>query len=202
MQLHPGSILTIFDDDCCQITGAGTYLAPAGPSRALELKLDMATHTATLVAQYTHGGGFSAAYMGDAQLLPNGNVFVGWGSQPYFSEYSKSGKLLMDASFPSPDLSYRATVNSWVGLPASPPQGAAKPGSGATAVYASWNGATEVSSWRVLAGTGQHDLSVVAVAPKSGFETRITVKGHFPVYEVQAVDGKGHVIGTSQSFTG
>ena len=202
VQLHPGSILTMFDDDCCQITGAGTYLAPAGPSRALELKLNMATHTATLVAQYTHGNGFSAAYMGDTQLLPNGNVFVGWGSQPYFSEYSSSGKLLMDASFPSPDLSYRATVDNWVGLPASPPQGAAKPGAGATDVYASWNGATELSSWRVLAGTSQHDLSVVAVAPRSGFETRITVKGHFPVYEVQAVDAKGHVIGTSSSFTG
>ena len=37
VQLHGGSIVTMFDDDCCQITGAGTYLAPAGPSRALEL---------------------------------------------------------------------------------------------------------------------------------------------------------------------
>ena len=40
VQLHPGSIVTMFDDDCCEITGAGTYLAPAGPSRALELKLN------------------------------------------------------------------------------------------------------------------------------------------------------------------
>jgi EmrB/QacA subfamily drug resistance transporter len=200
VQLHAGSLITMFDDNCCQITGAGTYLAPAGPSRALELRLDTASHTATVVSQYTHGKNFSAAYMGDNQPLANGNVFVGWGSQPYFSEFSKSGKLLLDASLPAPDLSYRATVANWVGLPASPPQGAARAGAGVTSVYASWNGATEVSSWRVLAGPSQHDLAVVANAPRSGFETSITVKGHFPVFEVQAVDAKGHVIGTSKLF--
>ncbi len=140
--------------------------------------------------------------MGDYQSLPGGNVFIGWGSQPYFSEYTKSGRLVLDASLPYPDLSYRATVETWVGLPASPPQGAARSGAGATAVYASWNGGTRVSSWKVLAGPNERDLSVVAHAPKSGFETAITVKGHFHVFEVQAVDAEGHVIGTSKSFSG
>ncbi len=202
VRMQPGSIITMFDDNCCQITGAGTYLAPAGPSRGLELKLNTASHTATLVNQYTHPDNFSAAYMGDYQVLSNGNVFIGWGSQPYFSEYTKSGRLLLDAKLPAPDLSYRATVETWVGLPASPPQGAAKPGAGATTVYASWNGATQVSSWKVLAGPNEHDLSAVAHAAKSGFETGITVKGHFHVFEVQAVDAEGHAIGTSKSFSG
>lgn len=138
--------------------------------------------------------------MGDDQTLANGNVFVGWGSQPYFSEYSKSGKLLLDASLPSPDLSYRATVENWVGLPDYPPQGAARAGSGQTAVYASWNGATEVSSWKVLAGPNAGRLSVVAGAPKSGFETRIAVEGNFTVFEVQADNSHGQVIGISKAF--
>ena len=202
VRMYPGSIITMFDDNCCQITGAGTYLAPAGPSRGLELKLNTTTHTATLVNQVTHPDNFSAAYMGDYQRLPGGNVFIGWGSQPYFSEYTQSGRLVLDASLPYPDLSYRATVETWVGLPASPPQGAARSGAGATAVYASWNGATRVSSWKVLAGPNEQDLSVVAHAPKSGFETGINVKGHFHVFEVQAVDAEGHVIGTSKSFSG
>ena len=64
--------------------------------------------------------------MGDTQPLPNGNVFVGWGSEPYFSEYSRSGKLLLEGELPGPDLTYRATVGQWVGLPLSPPVGAAR----------------------------------------------------------------------------
>ncbi|HXW78678.1 MAG TPA: MFS transporter, partial [Acidimicrobiales bacterium] len=200
VRLNSGSVISMFDDDCCQITGAGTYLAPAGPSRALELKVNVATGQVTLVKQYQHSNGFSAAYMGDAQLLPNGNVFVGWGSQPYFSEYSSSGQVLLDASLPSPDLSYRATLNSWVGLPNYPPSGAARESSDGTAVYASWNGATQVASWKILAGTSSHDLSVVASSTKTGFETEVNVKGHQSVFEVEAINAKGQVIGTSASF--
>lgn len=200
VQMQSSSLVTMFDDDCCQITGGGTYLAPAGPSRALELKLNTATHTVSLVSQYSKGKGFDAAYMGDNQPLANGNVFVGWGSQPYFSEFSKSGKLLLDASLPNPDLSYRATVNSWVGLPSSPPQGAARTAGSGTTVYASWNGATALASWKVLAGANGHNLSVVASGPKTNFETAFKVKGKFSVFEVQAVNSKGQVIGTSKHF--
>ena len=84
--------VTLFDDNCCQISGAGTYLAPNGPSRALKLRLNLATHTVSLAGQYQHPGGQSAAYMGSAQVLPNGNMFVGWGNQPYFSEFTQGGK--------------------------------------------------------------------------------------------------------------
>jgi EmrB/QacA subfamily drug resistance transporter len=200
VRLNPGSIVSMFDDNCCQITGAGTYLAPAGPSRALELKVDVSSGQATLVKQYQHSNGFSAAYMGDAQLLPDGNVFVGWGSQPYFSEYSSSGRLLLDASLPTPDLTYRATVNNWVGLPSYPPSGAARESSGGTTVYASWNGATGVASWKILAGTSSQNLSVVAGADQTGFETTVNVKGHPSVFKVEAINSKGQVISTSGQF--
>jgi hypothetical protein len=87
------------------------------------------------------------------QLLPNGNALVGWGSQPYFSEYTKAGKMLLDAVFPGKDLSYRALyTDDWVGSPDFPPSGAARTVHGKTTVYASWNGATRVAAWRVLAG--------------------------------------------------
>ena len=150
--LLEGSQVSLFDDECCQITGAGTYLAPAGASRGLVLKLNVANRTVSLVAQYKHDNG-SAAYMGSTQLLSNGNVFIGWGDLPYFSEYSKTGKLLLDAILPGPDLSYRAIqIPHWVGLPTYPPAGAVRDVNGKTVVYASWNGATRVVAWKVLAG--------------------------------------------------
>jgi EmrB/QacA subfamily drug resistance transporter len=200
VDLGPGSTITLFDDDCCQITGAGTYLAPAGPSRAEELKLDAKNGTVAVVAQYGQGQHLSTAYMGDTQVLPDGNVLVGWGSQPYLTEYTHSGKLVLDAAFPSPDLSYRATLGSWVGLPEYPPSAAARSTSKGTTVYASWNGDTAVVSWRVVAGTTKKDLSVVATATKSGFETQVSVKGSHPIFEVEALNSQGQVIGTSKSF--
>jgi Arylsulfotransferase (ASST) len=197
--LTGGSTLTLFDDNCCQISGAGTYLAPNGPSRALTLRLNQAGHTASVVSAYQHGG-VSAAYMGSTQVLSNGNTMVGWGEQPYFSEYSKSGKLLLDATLPAPDLSYRAVqVSQWTGIPLTAPSGAARSSGGRTVVYASWNGATQVHSWRVLAGTDPGHLSVVATQAKSGFETAIPVSTG-SVFKVQALDASGRVIGTSSVF--
>src|ERR1700722_1690682 len=199
--LQPGGKeVTLFDDACCQLTGGGTYLAPNGQSRALVLKLDTASHTATFVKQFTHESP-DAAYMGSAQFLPNGNVMVGFGSQPYFSEYSKSGKLLLDGVLPGPDLSYRAIqVPAWVGIPLTKPAGAVRQSDSKSVVYASWNGDTQVTSWQVLAGPGAGQLKVVAKKAKAGFETAISVPSGSKSFEVQALDSKGRVIGTSRLF--
>jgi hypothetical protein len=138
--------------------------------------------------------------MGNTQTLPNGNVFVGWGSQPYFSEYDRSGQTLLDAVFPGPDLSYRATREQWAGLPLYPPAGAARQSAGKTTVYASWNGATQVASWRLLAGPSASQLTVLGTAPRYGFETAITVPRSYAKYQVQALDTRGQVIGASSPF--
>jgi len=198
--LHPGGIVSMFDDHCCQLTGGGTYVPATGPSRGLLLKLDQRSHTATLVRQFGDQRGLNSEYMGDTQPLANGNSFVGWGSEPYFSEYSPSGKLLLDAFFPGSDLTYRATVEPWVGLPLYPPVGAVLRSAGRTTVYASWNGATRVASWRVLAGPGAGKLKVVGRSARSGFETAIGLRAGYHTYEVQALDANGRVIGTSKRF--
>jgi EmrB/QacA subfamily drug resistance transporter len=150
----PGGTVTMFDDHCCRLTGGGTRVPATAPSRGLVLKVDQSTRTAALLSQYNGGGEFESEFMGDARPTANGNLFVGWGSEPYFSEYSTQGKLLLEGKFPEPDLSYRATVEPWVGLPEYPPAGAARKTNGRTTVYASWNGATQVVSWRVQTESG------------------------------------------------
>ncbi len=229
VKLQPGSTVSLFDDHCCQLTGGGTYVSPSAPSRGLVLKLDTQAHTATRVSEYSLGKGFDAEYMGDTQPLANRNVLVGWGSEPYFTEYSRSGKLLAEGELPGPDLTYRATLEQWAGLPFTPPAGAARATGGKTTVYASWNGATEVASWRVLAGpgagggagagsgsgagdgtgagsgSGSGRLTAVATAAKSGFETAIPVPqsdaGSGESYEVQALNARGRAISVSRPFS-
>ncbi len=200
--LGPNSTVTMFDDHCCQLTGGGTRVPATGPSRGLVLKLDQQTHAATLAHQYTGNDEFESEYMGDTQPLANGNTFIGWGSEPYFTEYGPSGKRLLEARFPGRDLSYRTTREQWVGMPLSPPAGAARRERGRTTVYASWNGATQVVSWRVLAGAGAAGLSVVASAAKSGFETAIPIPQSYKTFKLQALDASGRVIGASPLFSG
>ncbi len=200
--VYPGSpYISVFDDHCCQITGGGTYVSPSAPSRGLVLKLDQRTRTATLAGQYFHGAGFDAEYMGSIQPLGGGNELVGWGSAPYLSEYSASGQLLLDAVFPGHDLSYRARLEPWVGLPLYPPVGAARRSGGKTTVYASWNGATRVASWKVLAATGSGRMALVGWYDTSGFETGMPAPPGYSRFQVQALDSSRRVIGTSRSFS-
>jgi EmrB/QacA subfamily drug resistance transporter len=199
--LHPGSTISMFDDHCCQITGGGTYVDPTGASRGLELKLDQQARTATLAAEYTHGGSFDSDYMGSTQPLDGGGAFVGWGSQSNFSMFDGSRKMILDVVLPRPDITYRATVDKWVGMPLYPPVGAAHVKDGKTTVYASWNGATQVASWRVMAGPGADSLTAIGTADRSGFETAITLRRGYPAFQLQALDSRGRLLGTSKPFT-
>jgi Arylsulfotransferase (ASST)/TAT (twin-arginine translocation) pathway signal sequence len=171
-------------------------------SRGLVLELDMGPMNATVVREYTHPDKLLAATQGNVQVLPGGNVFIGWGSQPVFSEFSREGELLFDARFPPQVESYRAFRFPWKGHPTDDPALVAVPGEAADelSLYVSWNGATEVASWRVLAGPNPDRLEAVGpLVPKEGFETAIRVRSGQAYVGVEARDGSGRVLGTSRA---
>jgi hypothetical protein len=66
-----------------------------------------------------------------------------------------------------------------------------------TAVFASWNGASDVSSWRILAGAAPNSLLARASMPNSGFESSITLPDPYAYVAVQAIGPSGAVLGTS-----
>ncbi len=203
VQLHSGDVVSMFDDHCCLMKPNGKFVVPSRSStRGLVLKLDTTKHTASFMRQYYRGKNFYAAFLGDTDLLSGGRAVVGWGSQPFFSEYGSSGKLLLDVAWPSPDESYRAYVEHWVGLPYYPPSGGVEKSGSTATVYASWDGATQVKKWVVLAGNSVKHLSKVATARLSGFETAIKLSKSYKRYEVQGLDSKAHVLGTSKPFPG
>ena len=189
--LQPNGVLTMFDD------GAGPPRVHS-QSRALEESLNETSKTVTLVRQFEHSPGLSANFEGGAQLLPGGDLFVGWGQQPYFTEFNSAGQEVFDARFTSNTSSYRAYKFAWSGQPATPPAVAAAPNNdGTTQVWSSWNGATTVSSWRVLAGSSPSKLTPLLTALKQGFETGASAPTGMGVFEVQALDSKGNVLSTS-----
>ncbi len=182
---QPDGTITIFDDN----------QAP-GHSRAIALRLDESAMTATLVREYPQPQGLLATSQGNVQMLPNGNVFVGWGALPRFSEFDVTGRLLYDATFTATQ-SYRDYRFPWVGLPDDQPAIAVDGGAGSLTVYASWNGATEIATWEVVAGKDAADLAVSGSASRTGFETVIAVKTTAAFVAVRALDASGSILGTS-----
>lgn len=170
-------------------------------SRGLLLRLDEEAMTATLVREYIHPTGILSVSRANMQMLPNGNVFIGWGAAPVFSEFTEAGDLIFNGRFPNGGTSYRAYRFPWTGQPAEPPAVAAERGAGdAVTVYASWNGATDVATWRALAGPSADNLMEAGSAPRSGFETEIAVETAGPFVAVEALDVSGAVLGASDAI--
>jgi hypothetical protein len=171
-----GNRISLFDDEA-----GPPQKAPA--SRALILKLDQRKKTATVAAEYKRAPDTSAQSEGSVQELADGNVFAGFGAQPFFSEFTAKGKRVFDASLPADDGSYRAMTYPWKATPRTRPAAVVHDG----AVYVSWNGATDVASWDVLDGRKK-----IATAKRDGFETRIPLNGAPTTVTVRALDSHGH----------
>jgi hypothetical protein len=192
VRLHADSdsTVTLFDD------GGGPPRVHA-ESRAITVRLDSSGKVATLVSQKQHSPALAAAFEGNVQALPDGDQFVGWGQQPYFSEYNAHGQMMFDARFVDSNSSYRAYRFPWTGKPAAPPSVTVSAEGDSANVYVSWNGATQVASWRVLAGSAADSLQAVLTAPNQGFESQIAIATQ-PYVAVQALDAAGRTLATSR----
>jgi hypothetical protein len=185
-----GSTLTMFDD------GAAPQVEQQ--SSAKVISLNVPAKSATLVHRYTHAPALLASAQGSAQLLPNGDMFVGWGTQPDFSEYNSSGQQIFNGAFPLGETSYRAFRFRWAGQPLSrPAMAVATASNGHLNVWASWNGATDVAAWRVLGGSSANHLHRLHKRRYYSFETQITIHKHPAYVAVQALNAQKQVLGTS-----
>jgi len=195
---HDGRVLadgelTFFDD------GANPPIHKQ--SRALRVRLDLKARTATLTSALTHPGSpVLAASQGNMQTLSDGNTLVGYGGVPVISEYDGSGRLVFDAHQPLDMSFYRAFRFPWSGRPLTPPAVLASLNNTGeeTIVHASWDGATEVASWRILAGSVPGSLSIQARIPAAGFESSGTLPRRYAYAAVQALDSAGRVLGASR----
>lgn len=182
--------LQIFDNAASDFDKKGVE-----QSRVLRLELDEKAMTAKVAQEVTHPGKLLAFSQGNSRALPNGNLFVGWGSVPVFSEHSPDGGLLWSAKFPGPTYqSYRGFKAEWKGTPPGRPRVAVV----RTSVYASFNGSTDVTHWRVRGGARPGSLKEIGVAAWKQLETRITVTGSPEYVQVEALDSAGRVLGRSE----
>jgi len=191
--LNNGDI-SIFDD------GAGPpQYHPYG--RGIVVKLDQNKKTATLVDQYHRDTTTSPQSEGSVQKLSTGNTFVGYGAEPYFSEFNKKGKLIYDGNLPVDDGSYRTFRYKWSGMPTTKPKAAVvATGDSTDTIYVSWNGATQVSKWQVL-GLVNGAYKPILKTNKKGLETKIDVKTSATSFKVRALDAKGRKLSVTPVVT-
>ena len=189
---QPDGTLTLYDNVADEEDADGA-------SRVLVLDLDDERMRATVVRSYEHPTGLLATTQGNAQFLADGHVFVGWGSQPYFTEFDREGRVLLDGRFGVEGTdSYRAYRLAWTGQPAEAPALVVEPRGGERhTAYVSWNGATEVARWQVLAGANAQALHRVAERDTEGFETALPFETDKAVVAVRALNARGAVLGTS-----
>ncbi len=186
-QMLPGNRVSLFDDEA----GPPVF---ARSSRGLILALDLRRRTATVASQYVRPGPDTLADSeGSMQSLAGGDQFVGWGATPFFSQFGSGGNLLFDAALPVDDGSYRVFRYPWSAAPPTRPVAVAQraPG-GRVSVYVSWNGASTVARWQVLAGGHP-----VAAAADTNFETRISFRSAAHTFSVHALSATGRVLAST-----
>jgi hypothetical protein len=188
---QPGGLISVFDN--------GSDPPKEKQSRGLLLDPNVAARTVTLAKQFVNPTRtLLATSQGNLLSLPGGEWLMGYGGLPNFTEYDASGHVLLDGALGKNVQSFRTYLDPWNGQPATTPAVVARPGVGGTiAVSMSWNGATEVASWRVLMGPSPSALANAGDGARTGFQTTITVPGAGPYVAAQALDASGAVIGTS-----
>ena len=193
-------------DDGTEVTafdGGNSWSNKGGP-RGVKLRVNPAEMTVKFVAEYRLPDRELTGSHGSMQVLPNGNVFMGYGSSGIYAEFSPGGERLCEVQF-APQMksgaslatSYRVLKFDWHALPTTAPDLVLSQDD-AKRAYASWHGATEVSSWR-LEGRGEDGgWQHLARASGAGFEASFVLKPGHGFLRAVALDRRGKTLGTSE----
>jgi hypothetical protein len=171
---------------------------PTIPSSGLTLRLNTISKTAIGLARYQNPSvDIYSTAQGNVQYLPNDHTLVGYGFTPFFQEFDAAGASVMTAQFgpiaagmgiPAGGvISYRVFLGAWVGCPRTKPDVTALKEDGGIRLWMSWNGATEYTSWRILAGNSSANLQVMGEVGRSGFETSYLIPSKTNLVQVQAL---------------
>jgi hypothetical protein len=188
VRMNPNGQVSLFDNH---------YYSPgSGHSRGMFFEVDATKMVATNTAEFAYQN-HRATAMGSVQLLEGGHVLVGWGVAPFVTEFAPDGQAIYQASLGG--ISYRANRAEWHSSPTTVPDIAVAERSGKLRVHASWNGATEVASWRVLQGPNAGSLAPVVTVKRAGFETSILAPSAAQT-SVEALDQSGKILGRSRAI--
>jgi Arylsulfotransferase (ASST) len=197
--------ISIFDNSGSQINGStGEYI---NKSSGKLLLLNTKTWTATLIQEFSAPDEIFAFSQGGTRFLPNGNVFVNWGSAGAVTEFSPNGTVIFHAYLDSGDLwkngdvqNYRGFRFNWTGIPNEQPAVTALTHGESTMVYVSWNGDTETRIWEFYGIDSVGKIVLLGKELRDGFETSFYVHsgGDWQSFFTKAIGEDGKVLRKSE----
>lgn len=181
----PNGNISIFDN--------GNLRSPPY-SRYVEYAVDEENYEVRQVKEISHTTGLYSWAMGSARVLPNGHTLIGWGaySAPAVTEYDGDANPVFEMSLPDGKYSYRAYSDDWEGQPTIKPTAIITDGH----LFYSWNGATDVSGYKVYAGIGNADRLITSQA-KTGFEDSTPLVPGLCMYRVDVINRSGGIAASS-----
>lgn len=191
-EFQPRGLISVFDN--------GSTPPLERESRGLLLRPDPSRHAVTLVKQLVNPSRrLLAEAQGNLASLPGGRWLMGYGNLPDFTEYDSTGRVLLDGTLGEGVQDFRTFLSPWSGHPTTLPAIVAHRSGGAVTAQTSWNGATEVASWEMLAGSSPSSLSAIATVPKHGFETTLQASTSAPYVATRALDQAGQPLSSSEA---
>ncbi len=206
------TIISVFDN------GSNGFNQTQPWSTALIIALDHNAHTARTLRvydppDYPGMGRHMAKSQGNFQQLPphsptkegqetaEGNHILGWGNDAFWSEHTSSGEVVFYGSVGFANvMNYRVhKYDNWVGLPLTKPAlWTYSKSQQIMTVYVSWNGATEVRSWKFYTSDTKSGQWIEAtIIAKNGFETIAHLDTFAKYTYADALDQDGTVLGSS-----
>lgn len=172
-------------------------------SRGVEIILNTVNMTAEVKAEFVNPQKIISGSQGSMQVLPSGNVLLGFGYNAAWTEFSSEGEPLCDVHIGSQKAfntgavqTYKVNKAAWMGKPSTAPRIVVIDGE----VFVTWNGATEVKKWRVQGSRGPgSEFEAVVEVDKTGFETSVSVyceKWQF--VRAVALDASGAELGLTE----
>jgi hypothetical protein len=181
--------------------GEGREVHTAPTSSGKILKLNTTSWEAELVQGFFPPDGLLSKSQGSTQVLPNGNVLVGWGSEGAVTEFLPNGTAIFHAYMDSDYLglgvqNYRAFRYNWTGFPNEDPAIVALADENGTTLYVSWNGDTETAAWRFYALNDRYGTKIyLGEVERKSFETSLCVTDRrVKIATAEAVDKHGKLI--------
>jgi hypothetical protein len=147
-------------------------------SRAVEYEIDETTKTITRVWEYRETPDVFSFFMGNVQRLANGNSFLGWGGPKNLinevgADGSKRFELTVDSSA---GFIYRAFRFPWQATPVTTPTLVLTDAiAGTSALHFSWNGATDITDYRIEGWNRSKTLTFTNTISRTGFENSVLV---------------------------
>ncbi|HET8758675.1 MAG TPA: arylsulfotransferase family protein [Solirubrobacteraceae bacterium] len=191
-----GGTITLFDNG-----GPVLGTCPIHRARVQQFRLHIRARRAQLVrtvpsyASSPDGRGLYAWAMGSVRGERGGTRLINWGTTGYVTEVAPDGRVVFGLRLQY--YTYRAIPARWRGFPTGRPAIAVRRAGPAVRVWASWNGATEIRSWQVLAGRTPDALRPLGRRRFRGLETAMRVRTRRPYVAVRALDRRGAGLGRS-----